>query len=88
MPVIIGNATYPENISDILKDFDTLFIDALELAEQAGSAKASNIVLLGAYSKSSDVSEEVWKEHIKKSVPEKFIELNLKAFDLGRAISA
>jgi indolepyruvate ferredoxin oxidoreductase beta subunit len=88
MPVITGNAEYPENIEKLLEKFNVTFIDAVDLALKAGSPKAANIVLLGAFSKVSDISADVWKEHIKKSVPEKFIELNLKAFDLGSSICA
>jgi indolepyruvate ferredoxin oxidoreductase beta subunit len=58
--------------------------DALSLAEQAGSAKAVNIVLMGRLSKYFDFSEEEWMDAIAKSVPEKFLELNKKAFLMGR----
>ena len=59
-------------------------IDALSLAEEAGSAKAVNIVLLGRLSKYFDFTAEEWMEAIEQSVPAKFLELNKKAFELGR----
>ena len=60
--------------------------DALALAEQAGSPKAVNIVLMGHLSRSFDFTEEEWMEAIEQSVPAKFLELNKKAFRLGRGI--
>ena len=55
-----------------------------ELAEEAGSSKAVNIVLLGRISKWFDFTEQDWLEAIEQSVPPKFLELNRKAFMLGR----
>ena len=58
--------------------------DALALAEKAGTSKAVNIVLMGRLSKFFDFTEEEWLSAIEQSVPEKFLELNKKAFALGR----
>ena len=58
--------------------------DALSLAEEAGSAKAVNLVLMGRLSNYFDFTEAEWQEAIEKSVPAKFLELNRKAFALGR----
>ncbi len=86
MPVIIGAAEYPENLVRKMLDagiaVDTL--DALSLAEQAGSSKAVNIVLMGHLSRNFDFTEEEWLEAIAQSVPAKFMELNQKAFQMGR----
>ena len=85
MPVIIGSAEYPEGVLDELKakDVDVDAIDALALAIEAGSAKAVNIVLMGRLAKRFDIPYEKWIEAIKNSVAPKFIEMNLKAFELG-----
>lgn len=85
MPVIIGAATYPENIIDKLKalDVDVVPVDALTLAEEAGSAKASNVVLMGVVSTKMAFPEEVWQKALEKCVPQKFLELNKRAFRLG-----
>ena len=58
--------------------------DALALAEQAGSSKAVNIVLMGHLSRYFEFAEEEWMDAIEKSVPAKFLELNKTAFRLGR----
>ncbi len=85
MPVITGAAAYPELLADKLADLGLRVdaFDALALAEQAGSAKAVNLVLLGRLSKYFDLSEEDWMTAIAESVPEKFLEINRKAFALG-----
>ena len=53
------------------------------MAEQAGSAKAVNVVLIGAMAKKLDLPKEVWIDTIQETVPPKFIDMNLKAFELG-----
>ncbi|MBE7014653.1 MAG: indolepyruvate oxidoreductase subunit beta [Ruminococcaceae bacterium] len=84
MPVITGMASYPENIVEKLSEkVNTLPIDALNLAKQAGNMKAVNVVLIGVMAKSTDIPYEKWIEIIKKTVPEKFLDVNLKAFELG-----
>lgn len=86
MPVITGAAKYPENLVEKMQSagIDIVAMNALELAEKAGSAKAVNIVLLGQLSKYFDFSEEEWLCAIEQSVPPKFLELNKTAFKLGR----
>jgi len=84
MPVITGAAKYPENIEEKLSESSELVTaDALKLAEEAGNIKAVNVVLIGVLAKSSEIAYEKWIEAIKNTVPEKFLEINLKAFELG-----
>ena len=86
MPVIIGAAEYPQGLVEKMQSagLDVDAFDALALAEQAGSAKAVNIVLMGHLSRNFDFTEEEWMDAIEKSVPAKFLELNKTAFTLGR----
>lgn len=86
MPVIIGAAEYPGDLAEKLKAAGVQVdaFDALTLAEQAGSAKAVNIVLMGHLSRNFDFTLDEWMEAIEKSVPPKFLALNKKAFLLGR----
>lgn len=84
MPVITGAAEYPDGlVADIASKANVIAIDALSLSLEAGSAKAVNVVLIGVLARSSDISKEVWIQTIKDTVPAKFLELNLKAFELG-----
>lgn len=84
MPVITGAAEYPDElVADIAAKAKVIAIDALSLSLEAGSAKAVNVVLIGVLARSSDISKEVWIQTIKDTVPAKFLDLNLKAFELG-----
>ena len=87
MPVITGLAQYPQDLVEKMRaqgaQVDAL--DCLSLAEQAGSAKAVNIVLMGRLSRYfPDIPEQAWQEAITACVPEKYLELNRCAFALGR----
>lgn len=86
MPVIIGAAQYPENLVEKMEALDIQVdaMDCLSLANEAGSSKAVNIVLLGRLSKYFDIPLEKWEKAIEECVPAKFVELNRKAFHLGR----
>ena len=85
MPVIIGASEYPENVLDELteKGVSVDALDALSLAEQAGSSKAVNIVLMGKAAKYFDIPYEKWITAIENTVAPKFVEMNKKAFELG-----
>ena len=85
MPVITGAASYPADILDTIRaagaDVDEL--DALSLAEQAGSAKAVNIVLMGRLAKTFGIAPEKWIDALRATVAPKFFEMNCRAFELG-----
>ena len=90
MPVIIGTAQYPVDVLDELtaKGVNVEALDALALAEQAGSSKAVsskavNIVLMGRVAKQFGIPYERWIAAIENTVAPKFVEMNKKAFDLG-----
>ena len=85
MPVIIGAAEYPSELAAkmVAAGIDLDAVDALSLAEQAGSSKAVNLVLMGKLSKYFDIPQEEWMTAIEQSVPAKFLEMNKKAFALG-----
>lgn len=86
MPVITGAMQYPENLVEKLQArANVTAVDALSLAEQAGSAKAANVVLMGVLSASTEIPEEVWQQALAQTVKPQFLELNQKAFALGRS---
>ena len=86
MPVITGAAQYPEDLVNkmLAAGAKVDALDCLALAEQAGSAKAVNLVLMGRLSKYFDFPDEAWQKSIEACVPAKFLELNKKAFKLGK----
>ena len=85
MSVVTGEFNYPANAIESIKaaGANVRELDALALAVKAGSPKAVNVVLIGAMAKNTDLSVEVLKNALRECVPEKFLALNLNAFDLG-----
>lgn len=86
MPVIMGQAEYPDNIMETLEKQagKVKAFDALEIAERCGSVKAVNVVLLGAASRNLPFDEAAWIKVIEENVKPKFVELNKSAFEEGR----
>ena len=86
MPVITGAAAYPENLIEKMREKGAKVdpIDALPLAEKAGTSKAVNLVLMGRLSRYFDFEDFVWQEAIDACVPAKFLEMNRKAFAFGQ----
>jgi len=84
--VALGKQVYPDNLSDVIaqKFPKTSVINGLDLALEAGNPKTVNTVLLGALSKVLDVDYRLWIDALNKMVPAKLLEINLKAFELGR----
>lgn len=90
MPVITGAAQYPDGIIDEMKVLGVRVIaaDALSIAREAGSDKAVNVAMIGLMAKDLGFDTELLREAVKMSVPPKFLELNLKAFELGMKCDA
>ena len=88
MPVITGATTYPHEVLESLKAKGVLIddMDALTLANEAGTSKAVNLVLMGRLSRYfPHIPEEKWMVAIEECVKPKFVDINKKAFALGRA---
>lgn len=87
MPVITRKAKYPENIIENIKENneDTISLDALDIAKKSGNIKAVNVVLLGLLASSTDIDKEIWLDSLKEIVPDKHIDVNIKAFEYGYA---
>ena len=84
MSVVTGAAEYPAGVLEELKaKADVTALDALSLAVEAGSSKAVNVVLMGVVAKHMEFTKEAWEKVVEETVPPKFRELNLKAFELG-----
>lgn len=84
LPVLTGELAPPHGLQAILEDEGAIFIDADELACEAGSPKSANVVLMGALSTGLAFDENLWRDIIAKRVPPKTVEDNLRAFELGR----
>lgn len=89
MPVVTGAAKYPENLIEKMKATGAKVdaVPALDLAKEAGSIKAVNIVLMGRLSHYfPEIPESEWIAVLEAVVPAKFVEMNKKAFALGRQV--
>lgn len=88
--VNLGEADYPKGIYESLRSQfgaeNVKVVIGPELAAKAGNRRAVNTVMLGAISRFiSEIGADDWKKVLAESLPEKIVEANLKAFDLGRA---
>ncbi|WP_069650925.1 indolepyruvate oxidoreductase subunit beta [Caloranaerobacter ferrireducens] len=84
VPVLTGQVKYPENIIEELKEkVDTTVIDAANAARELGNIRTQNIIMLGALVKALNITEVNWEEAIRETVKEKYIDINLKAFNRG-----
>lgn len=90
VPVTVssGPGEYPPD-EEIYAAFDALKatvkrIPAIAIAEELGSAKVANVVMLGALSRLMNHPSKTWMEVIERRVPAKFVDLNRKAFQAGR----
>ncbi|MDD2310199.1 MAG: indolepyruvate oxidoreductase subunit beta [Desulfuromonadaceae bacterium] len=86
--VLMGQETYPEELAERIKvQFaDFMLVDGPKIAAAAGNAKAANTVLLGVVSKRLNISETYWLKALEKMVPVKALEINKRAFLLGREL--
>lgn len=85
-PVAAGMAEYPADIDERIAAAwpEARAVDAASLAAQAGTVKAVNVVMLGAVSGSLPFADATWEAVIRRVVPPKTVDVNLKAFELGR----
>ncbi len=85
MPVITGAAEYPEDVLDGLRaqGIRVEAFDALTPAEEAGSARAVNIVLMGRFAQGFGASREQWQAALEKVIKPKLLGINQIAFEKG-----
>jgi indolepyruvate ferredoxin oxidoreductase, beta subunit len=83
--VSTGSVSYPNDVVSRLKEFgfNVIVVEAQELAIKAGTPKTANVVLLAALASHLDIEKNIWVDVIKHRVPQKFLDINLKAFELG-----
>ncbi|MCK4777536.1 MAG: 2-oxoacid:acceptor oxidoreductase family protein, partial [Actinomycetia bacterium] len=86
MPVILGAEEYPKDCNEAIKKKNkkAIIFNAINFAKEAGNIRTANVVILGVVAKQiKDIKKDEWLEIIKKEVPPKTIESNLKAFNNG-----
>lgn len=87
--VSLGMCSYPslEQVQELLRASagKVLLVDALRLAEEAGNLITQNMVMAGALSATGafPASREAMVEAMRELLPPKYLEVNLRAFELG-----
>jgi indolepyruvate ferredoxin oxidoreductase, beta subunit len=89
--VLMGRSEYPPE-THLMESFSALAgpvvaLDAVELAHEAGDAQGLNVVMVGALVGLGvlPLTLEAMKAEVERSVPARFLAMNLKALDLGSA---
>jgi indolepyruvate ferredoxin oxidoreductase beta subunit len=86
-PVQAGLAEYPERIAERLRTLpvELVEVDAHAIARELGEVRAANVVLLGVASCKMDIPLNAWEDALKTRLKQSIVEVNLKAFQRGRA---
>lgn len=91
MSVSAGDGVYPSGIADNIRAFpaDVSAVDALGAAQSLGNPKCLNVVLLGVLAKRLPaIGRDFWQNGLKKRIPAKLLDLNVKAFEAGWNLAA
>ena len=89
MSVVMGKAQYPDDIIGKIKATGVKLVeaDALSLAEEAGSARSVNVVLIGLAAKHIGLDKQIWLDAVRSTVPQKTVEVNTAAFEKGYGLN-
>jgi len=88
LPIMTGRMEYPEGIVDELKKVakTVLAIDGPAEAEKIGNSRVTNVILLGVIVKYMGLENIDWHKIIRENIKPAFIDLNIKAFELGKTL--
>ncbi|MFZ2950354.1 MAG: indolepyruvate oxidoreductase subunit beta [Desulfuromonadaceae bacterium] len=86
--VLMGQELYPDGLAGRIKAqfADFLLVDGQKMAADAGNVRAANTALLGAVSKRLNIPEAFWMKALEKMVPARAVDVNKRAFQMGREI--
>lgn len=83
--IAAGLCEYPAGCLEAMQShFKCFTLNAAQIALELGNPKCMNVVLFGAMTKALALNNIDWESIIRRTVPEKFLELNLKAYRAGR----
>lgn len=87
MPILSGKFEYPSNAIEILQSkVKTVVVEASRHAKELGNAKVTNIILLGTIIKSMELEDINWNKIIAENVKPAFVDINIKALELGMSL--
>lgn len=86
--VATGQTEYPENVLDQLtkRDINVVPVDAFDIAKDVGEVRTANVVMVGAMSAFLPIDADVFEQVIHNRVPEKFRDVNVRAYHAGREV--
>ena len=73
-------------MEELEKNFKTIVIDAGKIATELGNIRTQNVVLFGSLVKAFNLTEIDWMEILKEILPERMLDINIKAFNKGMEI--
>jgi indolepyruvate ferredoxin oxidoreductase beta subunit len=89
VPASVENAEqmYPSNPAELLiqKGYQVIQLSATKIAHELGDGRMANVVMMGRLSTLLPISQGIWLDTLKKRIPLKYLDPNLKAFEAGRA---
>ena len=89
VPASVENAEqmYPSNSAELLiqKGYQVIQLSATKIAHELGDGRMANVVMIGRLSTLLPIPQEIWSDTLKKRIPLKYLDPNLKAFEAGRA---
>ena len=93
IPAIVTSSkefNYPENPIEKIKERckNTISVSGDTIAGELGNPRLVNTILIGVLSNCLPFEKQIWVDTIGSKVKERFVEINLKAFDRGRALSS
>ena len=87
MTVVTGAMTYPENIiEDLSSKYKVIKVNAMDEAKKLGNTRVFNTIIVGVAAKHMDFKKEEWLDVIEKTVPQKTIDINKAAFEVGYSL--
>lgn len=84
-PILACDADYPQGVIEALKAkaSDVTVFRAGELATEIGNIRTANVIIVGALVKAMGLTDINWEDVIRKTVKEKFVDINIKALNVG-----
>ncbi len=83
-----GKVVYPEDTAESLKKIrpEAHVLDIENALKEVGNSKVTNVIMLGVLSTILEIPEKNWLEVMKEAVPPKLVDVNIKAFAMGRKL--
>ncbi|WP_130807402.1 indolepyruvate oxidoreductase subunit beta [Senegalia massiliensis] len=86
-PILIGEREYPENILEDLKSkANVSLVKGFKLAKELGNVRTQNIIMIGALIEFINIDGVEWNEILKENIKEKYVDLNIEAFTMGKGL--